>query len=316
MADMEFRQYEGLVVRVTGKEVWVETGGKVVPCLLRGRFRGGRGGGSFQIVAGDRVELSLHEKQGGAPAIEKVLPRRSWLGRWAGARGAEERVIVANVDTLFLVESLREPEVNRTFVDRVLVSAETGGVAVRICLNKVDLASPDDAASEFAAVYDGLGYTVTRTSAITGEGIADVASLLHGGIYAFVGRSGVGKTSILNRIAPDLNLRVREVAEKTGRGKHTTTSSQLYPMAGGYVADTPGMQTFGFPGSDKKGLARCFPELRSLEGECRFNPCTHSHEPGCAVKEAVEEGRIARSRHESYAGMLAEIELRVKSRYS
>lgn len=311
---MEFRQYEGLVVRVTGKEVWVETGGKVVPCLLRGRFRSGRDG--FQIVAGDRVELSLHDKQGGAPAIEAVLPRRSWLSRLSSGRGAEERVVVANVDTLFLVESLREPDVNRMFVDRVLVSAERGGVAVRVCLNKIDLASPDNAASEFATVYDGLGYPVTRTSATTGEGIEEVASLFHGGIYAFVGRSGVGKTSILNRIAPDLNLRVREVMDKTGRGKHTTTSSQLYPMSGGYVADTPGMQTFGFPGSDKKGLARCFPELRTLEGECRFNPCTHSHEPGCAVKEAVEEGKIARSRYKSYAGMLAEIELRVRSRYS
>jgi ribosome biogenesis GTPase len=311
---MEFRQYEGLVVRVTGKEVWVETGGEVVPCLLRGRFRSVRGG--FQIVAGDRVELSFHKKQGGAPAIETVLPRRSRLSRCAGGRGAEERVIVANVDTLFLVESLREPDVNRTFVDRVLVSAETGGVAVRICLNKVDLASGVDEASEFAAVYGSLGYPVTPTSAERGDGIEEIASLLRGGIYAFVGRSGVGKTSILNRITPDLNLKVREVAEKTGRGKHTTTSSQLYPIAGGYMADTPGMQTFGFPGSDRKELAKCFPELRSLEGECRFSHCTHSHEPECAVKEGVEEGKIARSRYESYAGMLAEIELRGKSRYS
>jgi ribosome biogenesis GTPase / thiamine phosphate phosphatase len=308
---MESEQSNGLVVRVTGKEVWVETRGAVVPCLLRGRFR--RAGTGFQIVAGDRVELTDPAKRRGSPAIEAVLPRRSHLSRCAGGRAAEERVIVSNVDTLFVVESLRSPDLSRTFADRVLVSAETGRVPVRILLNKTDLASDDGG---FAALYDALGYPVTRTSAVTGEGIGEVASLLRGGIYAFVGRSGVGKSSIVNRIAPDLNLRVREVAEKTGRGKHTTTSAQLFPIEGGYVADTPGMQTFGYPGADSGDLARCFPEFRALEGPCRFSPCTHSHEPGCAVKEAVEEGRIARSRHESYIEMFGEVETRRKSRYS
>jgi ribosome biogenesis GTPase len=308
---MESGRSYGLVVRVTGKEVWVETRGEVVPCLLRGRFRRVQGG--FQIVAGDGVELSGPARAGGSTSIEKVLPRRSHLSRRAGGRSAREKVIVANVDTLFLVESLRSPELSRRFVDRVLVSAEYGGVSVRVCLNKIDLASDDQG---FAALYDGLGYPVTRTSAATAEGITEVASLLQGGIYAFVGRSGVGKTSILNRIVPGLNLRVRDVAEKTGRGKHTTTSAQLFPIEGGYMADTPGMQTFGFPGDDAGELARCFPEFRPLDGACRFAPCTHSHEPECAVKEAVDDGRIERSRHESYIEMLGEIEDREKNRYS
>jgi ribosome biogenesis GTPase len=214
------------------------------------------------------------------------------------------------------VESARSPDVDPRFVDRVLVAAEYGRVAVHLCLNKIDLAPGEAELSAFEGTYTTLGYPVTRTSAVTGAGVADVSSLLKGGIYAFVGRSGVGKSSLLNRIAPELNLRVRQVAEKTGRGRHTTTYSQLYPMKGGYVADTPGMQTFGYPGSDRVELAACFPEFRPHEGACRFSSCAHSHEPDCAVKEAVENGGIARTRHESYLEMLADVELRQKSRYS
>ncbi len=306
--------FQGLVVRVTGKEVWVDTGSGVAPCLLRGRLRRSRG--DFHIVAGDRVELTPPSHSGESAAIESVLPRHSYLSRFTAGRSAEVRVIVANVDTLFLVESARSPDASARFVDRVLVSAENGRVPVHICLNKMDLAAENDEMTVFVKTYTALGYPVTRTSAATGAGIEDVASLLKGGIYAFVGRSGVGKSSLLNRIAPELNLKVREVAEKTGRGRHTTSYSQLYPFKGGYVADTPGMQTFGYPGSERNELAACFPEFRSLEGECRFNHCTHSHEPECAVKAAVTEGKIALTRHESYLDMLAEVELREKSRYS
>lgn len=310
---MGFRRSEGFVVRVTGKEVWVRTEGATVPCLLRGRFRKNRA--DFQIVAGDRVELSIRDAQGTA-AIESILPRRSWLARHTAGRDASERVIVANIDTLFLVESVRSPDADFRFVDRVLISAGYGKVEVRICFNKTDLVESDEEISRFVSVYDPLGYQVIRTSARTGEGIADVARCLAGGIYAFVGRSGVGKSSLLNRIVPDLDLRVGGVMEKTGRGRHTTTYSQLFAIESGYVADTPGMQTFGFPGSDKRELAACFAEFRPLEGRCRFSPCTHSHEPDCAVKEAVEEGRIAPTRYESYLDMLSEIELRDKKRYT
>jgi ribosome biogenesis GTPase len=304
---------EGLVVRVTGKEIWVDAGGRTIPCLLRGRFR--RGGKAFQVVPGDCVEVCVDEA-GGAGTVESVKPRRSWLSRYTGGRDHAARVIVANVDVLFLVESLRLPDVNYRFVDLVLVSAEDGGVDVRICLNKADLADGTEESDAFASIYRPLGYTVTRTSALTGEGIDRVASMLGGGIYAFVGRSGVGKTSLLNRIAPGLDLKVREVAAKTGRGRHTTAYSQLFPIEKGYLADTPGMQTFGFPGDDVRGLARCFPEFAALDEDCRFQSCTHSHEPGCAVKGAVEDGRIAPTRHKSYLAMLDEIGLRKKARYT
>ncbi|UCH85451.1 MAG: ribosome small subunit-dependent GTPase A, partial [Candidatus Latescibacterota bacterium] len=166
-----------------------------------------------------------------------------------------------------------------------------------------------------ASVYSSLGYPVIETSALTGDGVDKVEDLLGGGIYAFVGRSGVGKSSLLNRIEPDLNLKVGRVMEKTGRGRHTTTYSQLFPLRGGYVADTPGMQTFGYPGTSTEELADCFPELRDYRAACRFRPCTHSHEPGCGVKEALEKGVIAPSRYQSYLSMLAEVQAREKSRY-
>ncbi len=311
---MKTGRVEGVVIRVTGKEVWVEKGGETVPCLLRGRFR--QKGQAFQIVAGDRVEISLPGSPGSCGAVESVHPRGSWLSRYTGGRNAAERVIVANIDTLFLVESLRAPDLNCRFVDRVLVSAESGNVDARICLNKIDLVSDRHDVSRFLSVYEPLGYAVVLTSAETGEGVAEMTSFIGGGVYAVVGRSGVGKSSLLNRIDPDLNLKVGDVARKTGRGRHTTTDSQLFPLKGGYVADTPGMQTFGYPGSVKTDLPDCFPEMRPLGSQCRFRPCTHSHEPGCAVKDALEEGKISPTRYESYLDMLGEVELREKSRYS
>ncbi len=304
---------EGLVVRVTGKEIWVDAGGEIVRCLLRGRFR--RDGKGFQIVAGDRVEISPHDPRDGA-AVESVLPRRSWLSRHTGGRDPAARVVVANIDLLFLVETLRSPEVSYRFVDRVLVAAGHGSVDVRICLNKIDLVPETIEAKAFASVYEPLGYPVTRTSAKTGEGLIDIGSLLSGGIYAFVGRSGVGKSSLVNRIAPRLKLDVRDVAAKTGRGRHTTTYSQLFAIDGGYVADTPGIQTFGFPGDNVEGLARCFPEFALLDEGCRFQSCTHSHEPGCGVKKAADIGQIAPTRYDSYLDMLREIGVREKGRYS
>lgn len=304
---------KGRVLRVTGGEVWVGVDGRTVACRLRGRFR--QRSRAIRVVAGDWVEVSARDPVDGEYAIEGLLPRATWLSRYVGGRRAVERVIIANIDILFVVISAHDPKLNPGFVDRILVSAERGGNNVRICLNKIDVAPPGPAVDEFVALYERIGYPVTPMSAATGEGIDAVAGLIDRGVYAFVGQSGVGKSSILNRIDPTLDLQVREVADKTGRGRHTTTYSQLYPLRNGFIADTPGMQTFGFPGTDKKELAACFPEFRGLETDCRFQPCTHSHEPGCAVKLRVEDGRIAASRYKSYNDMLAEVEKRDMQRY-
>jgi ribosome biogenesis GTPase / thiamine phosphate phosphatase len=304
---METKRVEGVIVRFTGAEVWVEVNGRMLPCVLRGRFR--QKSESIQVVAGDRVEVELPAAEGAPGTIEALLPRRSWLSRYGGGRDSSEKVIVANIDRLFLVVAVKSPNLIHAFIDRVLVAAEQGQNNTMICLNKVDLETGDeDGAAAFVDLYAGIGYPVLRVSAQTGDGVDALNALLTGGVYAFVGQSGVGKTSLLNRIDPSLNLKVRDVARKTGRGRHTTTTSQLYPMRGGYVADTPGMQTFGYPLATTEDLPSCFPEFRPYIGDCRFQPCTHSHEPGCAVKAAHDEGQIATTRYKSYLELRLEVE--------
>jgi len=298
---------------VTGHEIWVDVDGRLIPCLLRGRFR--QKSRSIQVVAGDCVEIAFPEATGAQGTIEDLVPRKSWLSRWAGGRDATERVIVANIDRLFVIVSLKSPKLNPGFLDRVLVSAERGHNDTCICLNKIDMLKKDTDVIDFVDIYTSIGYPLIQTSAETGKGVDEIEGQLKGGTYAFVGQSGVGKSSLLNRIDKELNLRVSHVAKKTGRGRHTTSYSQLFPIKGGYVADTPGMQTFGFSGTDKMDLAWCFPEFRTRLESCRFQPCTHSHEPGCAVKEAHEEGAIHPSRYKSYLSMLAEVEQRSKDRY-
>lgn len=310
---MVSKRVEGTIVRFTGQEVWVDVDGDVIPTVLRGRFR--QKGRGMRVVAGDRVEVDLPGAEGAPGTIEGLRPRKSWLSKVSGARDAAERVIVANIDRLFFVVSAGEPGPNLGFVDRVLVSAEHGHNEVVICLNKIDLPGIEAEVDDFARKYEAVGYPVVRVSARSGDGVDAVAAMLEGGIYAFVGQSGVGKTSLVNTIDPALNLRVRDVAEKTGRGRHTTTYSQLFPIRGGYMADTPGMQTFGFPGEDREALGECFPEFRDLIPTCRFQPCTHSHEPDCAVKDAFDDGRIFESRYRNYIAMLEELEERAKDKY-
>jgi ribosome biogenesis GTPase len=295
----------GLVVRVTGSEVWVNLGGEMLPCQLRGRFR--QEAKKFQLAAGDRVSVCVSEREGEAGAIEGFEKRSSWLSRY-NERESSERLIVANVEALFVVAAIKTPPLHLEFIDRVLVSAERGHVRAGVIANKTDLADDDGVRQlrELESVYGACGYDVLKTSASSGDGVEALAASIGDGVYAFVGESGVGKSSLLMRMDPDLDLKVREVGEKTGRGRHTTTFSQLYPFREGYLADTPGVQTFGFPGTDPEELASCFPEFAEHE-DCKFRPCSHSHEPTCGVKDAVESGSIPKSRYTSYLHLRDEV---------
>lgn len=300
---------DGRVVRVTGGEVWVATpGGEVVPCRLRGKFRLKKRG--FQLVAGDRVSVRRPDSGDGSWTVEGLEPRDSWLSRYIERDGAE-RVMVANVTRLYVVASLESPPIHEGFVDRVLVSAEFGRVRSSVVLNKMDLSTGKDV-EPFVSLYESCGYPVLTTSARTGEGVERLGAEIGEGIYAFVGESGVGKSSLLMSIDPGLDLKTREVGDKTGRGRHTTSFSQLYEFGRGYLADTPGVQTFGFPGTDSTVVADCFPEFEAHAESCRFRPCTHSHEPGCGVKAAFEEGSIHDSRYRSYLNVLSEVQERDK----
>lgn len=301
----------GLVVRVTGGEIWVDVGPAVVPCHLRGRFRRSAG---FATAAGDRVRIQPPQRDGEAGTIEAVEERDSWLSRYNEREGGE-RLIVANMEALFVVAALASPPLRLEFIDRVLVAAERGHVPARVIANKTDLAVDEAAGAleSLESIYGASGYEVMRTSAATGEGVEAIEAMIERGVYAFVGESGVGKSSLLMRLDPDLDLKVREVGDRTGRGRHTTAFSQLYPFRGGYLADTPGVQTFGFPGEDPDEVRLCFPEF-DAHAECRFQGCTHSHEPGCGVKDAVESGTIPTSRYESYIHLLDEVRARRKRR--
>jgi ribosome biogenesis GTPase / thiamine phosphate phosphatase len=304
---MQDRLENGLVVRVTGGDVWVRVGSDVAVCSLRGRLRVKKD--SLRVVAGDRVAVR-RDPGGAGVTLEEVFPRTSFLSRWVDRVGGE-RIIVANVERLFVVTSLAEPPLRPAFVDRVLAAGEWGHAPAAIVLNKTDLAGPGEVA-HFEAIYAGCGYDVLPTSASTGRGLDAVEALVGNGVYAFVGESGVGKSSLINRLDPTMERVTQEVGERTGRGRHTTTSSHLLPFRDGFLADTPGMQTFSFPGSDETDLANCFPDIARVDTECRFHPCTHSHEPGCAVKAAVEAGSIAPSRYQSYLSIMDEIRARVK----
>lgn len=308
---MEETPVNGLVIRVTGGEVRVRVGSEVVACSLRGRFRVKQA--DIQLVAGDRVAILREAIAGvaaGVATIESVEPRVSWLSRYVEREG-KTRAVVANIDRLFVVTALADPPPRLAFLDRVLASAEWGNVPACVVFNKSDLAKGDDL-GRFQAMYEACGYDVVATSATQGRGLDTLEPLISDGIYAFVGESGVGKTSLVNRLDPSLDLNVQEIGERTGRGRHTTSYSQLFPFRGGYMADTPGMQTFSFPGNDAGELAACFSDMAAVDAPCRFNPCTHTHEPGCAVKAARDAGAIAPSRYESFLAILAEINERAK----
>jgi ribosome biogenesis GTPase len=298
----------GLVVRVTGGEVWVRIGRETVACSLRGRNRVRES--ALAVVAGDRVTVLRESAEVGS--LEEVLPRTSWLSRYI-ERGSTERVVVANIERLFVVVASVDPPLHTGFLDRVLASAEWGHIPSVIVFNKMDLAG----AGQFDALratYAPSLYELIGTCAIEGEGIAGLESRLGSGVYAFVGESGVGKSSLLNRLDPELDLNVDDVAERTGRGRHTTTNSHLFSFRDGFLADTPGMQTFTFPGIDEYAVINCFPDLNHIEGPCRYDPCSHSHEPDCRVKEAVDAGRVPRSRYQSYLEIVTSVRERAKNK--
>jgi ribosome biogenesis GTPase len=298
----------GLVVRVTGGEVWVRIGRETVACSQRGRSRVRKS--ALAVVAGDRV--TVLRESAGVGSLEEVLPRTSWLSRYV-ERGASERVVVANIERLFVVVASVDPPLHTGFLDRILASAEWGHIPSCIVFNKMDLAGPGQFEA-LRALYAPSLYELIGTCAIEGAGIAELAARLNNGVYAFVGESGVGKSSLLNRLDPELDLVVDDVAERSGRGKHTTTNSQLFPFREGFLADTPGMQTFTFPGTDEYAVIDCFPDLNHIEGPCRYDPCSHSHEPGCVVKAAVDAERVPRSRYQSYLDILIGVRERAKNR--
>ena len=292
------RKFTATVVRATGSWYDVLHDGETVRCRIRGRLRLKGVRSTNPVVVGDEVACEADE--GGDYVIADILPRRNYVIRRASNLSKESHIIAANVDQALLMASLRSPETPTEFVDRFLVTCEAYKVPVTILLSKLDLQDAE-AVAEFRALYEGAGYRVLEVSVREGRGVEAVRELLAGRTTLVSGNSGVGKSTLIQAIDPSLDIRTGEISESHHKGRHTTTFSTMYPLAGGgAVIDTPGIKGFGLIDIDEAELWHYFPEMMRVAPACRFYNCTHTHEPGCAVTEAVKAGEIAWPRYESY----------------
>ena len=286
----------GLVTRAEGALLWVALDGREVPCVLRGRLKKKQLRVTSLVVVGDEVEVSLLPD--GQGVIEDVKPRRTELVR-PGFRGYA-LVTAANLDLLVVVQSARQPAFQRSLVERFLVTAARGGMKAIVVVNKCDL-EKESLIRSWVEPLTGNGVEVLLTSATTGQGVEELRGRLQGLISCLAGKSGVGKSSLLNAMFPGLNLRTRPIAEWKDKGQHVTSASRLFPLpGGGYLADTPGVKSLGLFEDAGEDIGGVFPEIVEAAGGCKFRDCSHTHEPSCAVKAAVEEGAIDEARYKSY----------------
>lgn len=280
---------------------------ELFPAVIKGKLRLKGFNSTNPIAVGDIVEYERNE--GEMATIRNILPRKNHIIRKSTNLSRQSHVIASNLDMVFLIVTVELPEVKLPFVDRFLVTCEAYNVPVTIILNKMDIYSPDalQMVEAFKGIYENAGYRVIESSAATGLGMEEIRECCKERIVLFSGQSGVGKSSLISALDPDLNLRVGEISAYHQQGKHTTTFYEMHPIAsGGFVIDTPGIRGFGLVDVSDLELSGYFPEMLRIEDNCRFAPCTHTHEPGCAVKEAVENGEISVERYESYLGMLDE----------
>ena len=283
----------GLVVRSYSGYYYVDCDGVMITCKVKGHMKQKR----FSLCTGDRVQLEpVPDKAADEGMITSVLPRKNYL----------ERPTVANLDLLVITLALAQPDFSFLIMDKLLVLAEAAKVPVLLVLTKADLAAEKQIES-IASVYRNIGYETFVISAKTGLGIDTLRQRLAGKITAFGGPSGVGKSSALNAIQPGVVRTTGEISSKISRGKHTTRYTELIPFNGGYLADTPGFGNVLMESLSPEILSACFPEFRQYEPDCKFSPCSHTHEPVCGVKDAVEENKIAPSRYESYLSILEEL---------
>ena len=285
------------------------------PAVLKGKVRLSGSDATNPVAVGDIVSYEYSEKPSltHPASIVEVLDRKNYLIRKSTNLSRQLHVIAANLDRAFIVVTLFFPEIKLPFLDRVLLTCEVYGIPATIVLNKVDIFKKEfpDELADFHRIYGSAGYPVIETSALTGEGIdalrESIGAPEEGRVCLFTGESGVGKSSIIKALDPSLNPKVGDISLAHLQGKHTTSLYEMYPLStGGFIIDSPGLRGFGLVDLKKEEIALYFPEMLKASHDCRFAPCTHTHEPGCAVKQAVEEGSISSERYSSYLGMLEE----------
>jgi ribosome biogenesis GTPase len=295
---MKMTQVEGIVTCLRSGFYTIQTGTDTITCSIRGRLKRGPAGAD-RVAIGDRVIIDP-----GEATIEEIIERHSALVRLAPTpRGVYQQVLLANADQVLMVFACAHPDPHLRMLDRFLVICEKQGISPVIVANKVDLVG-QEVASDMFKRYSDINYPVLYTSAQTGQGVEALGNLFKDKLTALAGPSGAGKSSLLNAVQPDLGAAVSEVSQATERGRHTTVVRQLYALKiGGYVADLPGLKSLALWDTQPEELDGYFPELRHLVDQCQFNDCTHQTEPGCAVRQAVSEGRVHPDRYDSYLRM-------------
>lgn len=301
---------KGLVIKNTGSWYQVKTDeGRLVECKIKGNFRLKGIRSTNPIAVGDRVRIILNQEN--TAFISEIEDRKNYIVRRSSNLSKQSHILAANLDQCMLVVTVNYPETSTIFIDRFLASAEAYRVPVKLVFNKIDAYNEEECRylENLITLYTHIGYPCLKVSAKKGEGIDTVKEELKGRITLFAGHSGVGKSTLINTILPDTGARTAEISTYHNKGMHTTTFSEMFPVEGdGYIIDTPGIKGFGTFNMEEGEISHYFLEIFKFSDHCKYNNCTHRHEPGCAVREAVEQHHISESRYTSYLNMLEDKE--------
>ena len=301
---------KGLVYKSTGSWYQVKSDeGNFYQCRIKGKLRLSGIRSTSPVAVGDRVGFDVDDEAIGV--IHTIDQRENYLVRKSVNLSKQLHIIGANIDLVFLVITLKNPETFTTFIDRFLVSAAAFGIETVLLFNKMDQYTEEELeiVNELQELYTAIGYQSVFCSTKSGQGISELRNLMQDNTSIFSGHSGVGKSTLINTVAPELRLKIGEISEQHGQGQHTTTFAEMFDLSfGGRIIDSPGIRGFGIADIDKEEIARYFKEFFKASEDCKFNNCQHLSEPGCAVKSELEDGTIAESRYQSYLSMVLEEE--------